>query len=235
MSTIVQAGLTPCQRRTRESACIMACLGLLIGLLVPTEVVQAFDELTVAQQLIYNKAHLSSTTAGQQISYSYRSHTAAGNPINDKVLLSISNAYKGDKRDVAVDFLSVERRMPLPDFTGFRGNPVIIAMLEHVAQSFGRETGGGVLYFRNRIRDALAKETVLIEQVTLDHNDRLIGTTRVTFSPFVDNAYLARIPEYSRAIFLIVLSDDVPGGVFSVAVKSSHDGVTDFEREIVID
>ncbi len=235
MSSAVQSSPTSCRHTTGGRFWVTATRGMLIGLLVFTGVAQAFEKLTAAQNMIYDKAHLSNTAAGQQINYRYRSQIAENDPVDDRVLLSIEKAHKDDKRDVVVDFLSVERRMPFPDFTAYRGNPVIIAMLEHIAQSFGRETGGGVLYFRNRIRDALAKENTQIEQISVNYSDRTIDATRVFFSPFVDDSYLAEMPEYTRATFSIILSDDVPGGVFSVAVKSSQDGVTGFEREIVIE
>lgn len=207
----------------------------LIGLLALSGVAQAFENLTAAQNLVYDTAHLSNTVAGQQISYRYRSQIATEEIIEDRVSLSIKKTHKDDKRDVALDFLSAERRMPFPDFTGFRGNPVIIAMLEHIAQSFGRETGGGVLYFRNRIRDALAKESTRFEPITASYNGNTIDATRVFFSPFAGDPYLAERPEYTGAILSITISDKVPGGVISVAAKSSKNDVTYFEREIVIE
>lgn len=212
-----------------------AARAVFIGLIALSGVAHAFENLTVAQNLVYDTAHLANTVAGQQISYLYRSQIATEEVIEDRVSLSIKKAHSDDKRDVALDFLSTERRIPFPDFTGFRGNPVIIAMLEHIAQSFGRETGGGVLYFRNRIRDALAKESTQIKPVTANYNGNTIDATRVLFSPFAGDPYLAERPEYTSTILSITISDKVPGGVIGVAAKSSKNGVIYFAREILIE
>ena len=235
MTSAVQSDPVTWRHTMGRCCCVMTILVVLIGLVALSGVAQAFEKLTAAQNLVYDTAHLSNTLAGQQINYRYRSQMATDVIIEDRVSLSIKKTHEDDKRDLVVDFLSAERHMPFPDFNAFRGNPVIIAMLEHIAQGFGRETGGGVLYFRNRIRDALAKESTRIELVTIEFKDRTIEATRVLFSPFVGDAYLAERPEYTHAAFSITLSNEVPGGVVGIAVTSSHNGVTYFEREIVIE
>lgn len=215
--------------------CFTTIRALLIGLVAVGATAHAFDQLTTAQNLVYGTAHLSNTRAGQQIIYRYRSQKSDDDIVNDRVLLSIVKNHDDDKRDVVLDFLSAERHIILPDFNEFRGNPVIIAMLEHIAQTFGRETGGGVLYFRNRIRDALAKDSTGVEKISVDNGAMTIAATRVSFAPFVDDSYLAEKPEYTGARFSIVLSDEVLGGVVGVAVKSGQNDLAYFEREIVFE
>jgi len=208
---------------------------MLISLVAASAAAQAFEQLSAAQNLLYGRAHLSNTLAGQQIRYRYRSQKSVDDIVNDRVLLSITKSHDDDKRDVALDFLSAERHMILPDFNEFRGNPVIIAMLEHIAQSFGRETGGGVLYFRNRIRDALADSSTGIEDITVDFGATTIAATKVSFSPFIKDRYLAGKPEYTGATISIVLSEEIQGGVVGVAVKSGQNDAAYFEREIVFE
>jgi hypothetical protein len=215
--------------------CIITIRAALIGLLVAGATAHAFEQLTPAQNLVYGTSHLSNTRAGQQILYRYHSQSSADDNVNDRVLLSITKSHDDDKRDVVLDFLSADRHMILPDFNEFRGNPVIIAMLEHIAQSLGRETGGGVLYFRNRIRDALADSHTNIEEITMDYGATTIAATRVSFAPFINDSYLAEKPEYTGATFSILLSEEVQGGVVGVAVKSGQNDAVFFEREIVFE
>ena len=226
--------ITGRHRRDRKF-CILTIRAVLIGLLVASLTAHAFEQLTPAQNLVYGTSHLSNTQAGQQILYRYRSQMSADDIVNDRVILSINKSHGDDKRDVALDFLSADRHMMLPDFNDFRGNPVIIAMLEHIAQSFGNETGGGVLYFRNRIRDALADSSTGIEEITLDYGATTITTTRVSFAPFINDSYLAEQPEYTGATFSILLSEEVPGGVVGIAVKSGQSDAVFFEREVVFE
>lgn len=197
--------------------------------------VLAFEQLTTAQNLVYNTAHLSNTVAGQQINYRYLSQSSQAGTISDRVSVSVTQIHDEERRDVVLDFLSAERRMGFPDFTAFRGNPIIIAMLEHIAQGFGQETGGGVLYFRNRIRDALAKPDTRIEPVMVKYNNKTADATQIRFSPFVGDVYLVEKPEYTTATFYITLSKEVPGGVVAIAVKSSKNYPTYFEKEITLE
>ncbi len=234
LSSVLSNRITA-RRPLDRKFCITSLRAMLIGLVAAAAAAQAFDQLTEAQNLVYGREHLSNTLAGQQILYRYRSQKSADDIVNDRVLLSITKSHDDDKRDVVLDFLSADRHMILPDFNEFRGNPVIIAMLEHIAQSFGRETGGGVLYFRNRIRDALADSSTGIEEINVDFGATTIAATRVSFAPFIKDRYLAQKPEYTGARFSIVLSEEVPGGVVGVAVKSGQNDAVYFEREIVFE
>ncbi len=216
-------------------SCISKIQVVLVVFAASGPTAHAFDQLTPAQNLVYNKTHLINTQAGQQITYRYQSQVSDDDIVNDRVLLSIVKSHDDDKRDVVLDFLSAERHVAFPDFNGFRGNPVIIAMLEHVAQSFGRETGGGVLYFRNRIRDALARDSTEVEETAANFGTTTVAATRVSFSPFADDQYLAEKPEYTSARFSIILSEKIPGGVAAVTVKSVRGDTTFFEREIAFE
>ena len=210
---------------------LLICV-LMLEAIVAT--VHAF-ELTPAQRLVYDTPHLSNTVDGQRISYRYRSLEHGNDVVNDRVSLSISEGREKGRRNVIVEFLSAERRMVLPEFTDYRGNPVIIAMLEHIAQAFGKETGGGVLYFRNRIRDALAQDNLEIERLNMEYDGKTVAARRVNFLPFAGDRYLGGQPEFTGAVFMIVVSEQVPGGVIAVGVKSVQDGVVFFEREITIE
>ena len=229
-----QTGTAPVSRAKACRIGRAARTGLLVCLTVFAGALQAFENLTPAQTLIYGTSHLANTVSGQQIVYLYRGRMAEGELVEDRATLSINASYDGDKRDVALDFLSAERHLALPDFTAFRGNPLIIAMLEHIAQSFGRETGGGVLYFRNRIRDGMAAKDARIEKTGVEYGGNTVDATRLTFEPFAGDPYLAERPEYTSAVFSITLSAEVPGGVVGVAARSGDGVGNGFVREISI-
>ncbi len=204
-------------------------------LAVLSPVAHAFKELTPAQKLIYDHSHLANTIKGQSLIYQYTSKSQTAGQKNDRITLSINQVHNNDKRDVVLDFLSGEQRMPFPDFNEFRGNPIIIAMLEHIAQSIGSETGGGVLYFRNRIRDALAADSILLQDKEIIWDGNPVQSTRLVFSPFLNDAYLAERPEYKYSEFSIVLSDEVPGSIVGISVESQKDGLVYFSRGLELD
>lgn len=191
----------------------------------------AFDKLTEAQAWIYDRSHLANTTDGQVLVYGYTGVDNDAPIADDKTTLSITAAHENDRRDVELEFLSGEQNLPLPPFSGFRGNPIIIAMLEHIAQNLSEQTGGGALYFRNRIRDALASEQVVLSKASIEYANKQLSSTVLTFSPFKADEYLGTHPIFRESEFTIQLSDDAPGGVISVQV-SARAGDEVYERHL---
>jgi len=89
------------------------CAAALLSLALSSLNTAAFEELSEAQSLVYQTAHLSQTSLGQKITYDY---TAAfgQETMSDVATINIDAVGDDDKRDVAVNFLSEERRLTLP-------------------------------------------------------------------------------------------------------------------------
>lgn len=208
-------------------------LSLGTSLLVAVHATQAlaFDELNEAQSWIYDRSHLANTKEGQKLTYRYAGADGVDMTVDDEASVLIVATHDDGRRDVEVDFLSDERRLDLPPFRGFRGNPVIIAMLEHVAQNMSEQSGGGALYFRNRIRDSLASKEVELRQEPVSVAGKEYAATSLTFYPFSNDKYLSGNELMKTAKFSIELSDDVPGGVISVQVSAKTDDEV-FERSL---
>jgi len=184
----------------------------------------AFDRLAPAQALVYETRHLANTGTGDELAYRYTRQEADLPEVQDRATLDIVMAHDDDRRDVQVDFLTGERHLTLPDFEGWRGNPILLAMLEHVAQELSAGAGGGALYFRNRIRDAMAGDGAVLERIDTDWQGERVAATRLHFRPFEGDAYLGARRGYAGTEFELVFSDAVPGGVVSVRVDASDDG-----------
>jgi len=195
---------------------------------------QAFDELAPAQSLIYATPHLANTAAGDTLEYRYTRRGPDVPDLQDSATLDVVTEHEDGRRDVQVTFLSEERRVPLPDFDGWRGNPILLAMLEHVALEMSAETGGGAVYFRNRIRDAMASEQAELDSVQAEWRDEGIEATRLRFQPFVGDAYLGGRPDYTATEFSLVLSEAVPGGVVSVEVDANDNGALLHSRRLTL-
>lgn len=208
---------------------LWACLAILIA---SSPAAWAFDKLTEAQSWVYDRGHLANTDEGQILKYRLVGEGAGENQtqsIEDQASVSVKATHSDGRRDVEIDFLSEDRHIALPPFSGYRGNPIIIAMLEHIAQSMSARSGGGALYFRNRIRDALASEDVELQKKNTRYNNTDILATVLTFYPFVEDQHLAADDILRQASIDIELSDDIPGGVVSVAVTARNDDQV-FER-----
>lgn len=196
--------------------------------------VHAFEKLTQAQALIYETGHLSNTEAGNVVGYHYAAIDDDAEPVTDVATLTIAKSLPEGRRDVEVNFLTDERHLPLPVFPGYRGNPIIIAMFEHIAQSMGADTGGGTLYFRNRIRDALADKSVTVEHARAQYAEQEIETSRITFSPFTNDTYLEPASVLRDSLFTVQFSDEVPAGVLDITV-TAQSGEQQFSRILTLE
>lgn len=183
-----------------------------IGFLT-TKTALAFEELNEPQKLIYDTNHLEKTSTGNSIAYDYSYLNRTNDEkIDDKVILLINQERDDAYRDLSIEFLSDERKLHLPDFKNHRGNPVIIGMLEHLAQTMGQQTGGGALYFRNRIKDKLADDS--LEILTSD------ARSEFSFAPFKNDPYVADQIAITESVITIAFSRDVPGQLLSIEYVS---------------
>ena len=210
--------------------------GLLMLALSPGA--SAFNDLTRLQNLVYDTPHLDNTRATDKVIYDYiYTHIDSEEPVHDNVTLTIHHERDEGRRDVTVDFLSGEHRLPLPAFDDYRGNPVIIAMLEHLAQSMGRDTGGGALYFRNRIRDSLAERDTHIRDGVEEKTDTPYAYkaySEFVIKPFVGDPYLAERPEYTQAQITFRFSQSVPGQLVSIKLQSGPSDQPKITRELIL-
>ena len=196
-------------------------LGAALALGLGAAAAHAFEAeaLNDAQALIYETPHLASTEAGDELGYAWTARAGDAAAETDRATLTVAAAHADGTRDVTLDFLSGERRLELPDFDGWRANPVLLAAFERFAQDFASDAGSGALYFRNRMRDALA-DAPTTEAVTLDYGGRSVEATRIEFAPFANDPYVGARPAFARAVVRLELSEAVPGGVLSAAVES---------------
>jgi len=221
------------------SACAAATgfaltIGLAMGLMSLGNPAIAFDELNEAQTLLFDSPHLMNTREGQSISYNYRSKVDEEQPVEDVVTINVTAQVDEERRDVEINFLTDERHLVLPPFPGYRGNPVLMAMLERIAREIGEDTGGGVLYFRNRIRDGLAGDNVRIEKRTMSVNDNDVDATVLQFQPFENDQRIEPDSIFSEATFTITLSNTVPGSIVEVGINTPSQGPSAFSRQLTI-
>lgn len=190
-------------------------------------IVSAFEELKPAQKLIYDHDHLRKTEANQVLQYNFSLAGKDIEAIEDVVQVTIKNKVDEELRDVSIEFLSDDKNMFLPDFDAYRGNPVIIAMLEYSARYVGEASGGGTLYFRNRIRDQMAAD-IGVQTAQSSFNGTSIATNTISFKPFEGDANLVSmsLEQFENMVYTITLSDDVTGGVAEITIESKDDSGT---------
>ena len=227
-------------RRAAGTRAALLLGGLALGTAAPLSPALGFDAdaLSPAQKLVYETPHLAGTEPGDELGYAYSSAgDAGGGPApaaTDRATLTVAAAHEDGRRDVRLDFLSGERRLELPSFDGWRANPVLLAAFERFAQDFASAGGGGALYFRNRMRDALVAGATT-EAVELVFDGAPVAATRIELRPFENDPYVGARPGFADAVVRLELSDEVPGGVLSAAVVSGSAPGAPPRRELRLD
>ncbi len=174
-------------------------------------------ELNAAQTLIYDTNHLEGLEKGTEIHYDYVKSSSFDDGFTDNATLRITEAHENHRKDLNLTFLSGDKEIVLGPFHGFRTNPVIMAVLERDVREMSRMIGGGALYFRNRIREEMARDPE-IDTVNISHDGKKLNATRIEFKPFINDPMIDRFMEFKQKTYSIFLAKDVPGSLVRVDI-----------------
>jgi hypothetical protein len=110
------------------------------------------------------------------------------------------------------EFLTGPRNLPYPAARGFRGNPLLLFALDRDARELASATGGGMHWFRQRIRQAFAEAAEeRATEVVLD--DRRVPAREFRIVPFGGEA---RARRFQARRYAFVLAEAVPGGIHTI-------------------
>lgn len=177
-------------------------------------VADGLQPLSPAQVALFNSNHLKSIHEPATLRYSFN-HAATGRDFSDTVVLGIKPHVDG-RKDVGVNFLSGDRRMPFMPAMGFNGNPALMFFLEHDVAEMNKATGGSRTYFRNRIREAFVDRAEL-RPVSISYDGKQESGTEITLTPFRNDPIIARFGRLQEKSYRFVLSDAVPGTIYQIA------------------
>jgi hypothetical protein len=175
-----------------------------------------------AEVLLFETDHLARMKAPATLVYEFRKLSNVEPTFTDSVQLDVSRS-KGQLRAV-LHFLSGERKRDLPMVDDVHGNPVLLGFLERDIAEMKRLTGGSAMYFRKRIRMALANGAQVTPQ-RITYQGKAIQGQAVRIQPYVDDPLHARFENYVRKTYTFVISDAVPGGVYRVHTSLANAGV----------
>ena len=172
-----------------------------------------------AEVLLFETDHLARMKAPATLVYEFRRQSNVEPAITDSVQLDVSR----DKGQVhaALRFLSGKHKQALPEVDDAHGNPVLLGFLERDIAEMKRLTGGSVLYFRKRIRLALANGAQVTPQ-RITYAGKTLEGKAIRIQPYLDDPLQARFENYVRKTYTFVLSDHVPGGVYRVSTTLAN-------------
>ncbi|MDE3012122.1 MAG: hypothetical protein KGI67_14655 [Pseudomonadota bacterium] len=176
---------------------------------------------SIAERHLFMDDHLRALPGRATVlSYHFVKAGSFETPFDDRVIEEIGapDAAADNGRPVKVEFLSGSHKMDLPPIEGAKGNPVIMGFLEHDVREMSRITGGGGsqgAYYKKRLRMAMVA-TNESHKVAVKWNGKEVAAEEFTLDPYKDDPARSRYARFANKLYSFVLSDQVPGGVYSL-------------------
>jgi hypothetical protein len=171
------------------------------------------DEITEAEKQLFLNDQLSSLKAPTTLSYTFKRSGSLEKPFEDKVEVRISE--EAGARKVNTACLSGTNKKEMPEVDGGLSNPALMCFLERDIAEMERLTGGKAAYFRKRIRLALS-EGPAAKPVKVSFGGKTVDAREYRIAPYSNDPNKQKFPKYVGKIYIFVLSDAVPGGIYRV-------------------
>lgn len=215
--------------RFRPSLTLAILAAVLAVILLSTAVVRAAEPATEGLVAgspaagIYGSDHLQGLPDKAQLVFDYRFEgSAMEKPFADDVSLAFSRGPgTDDDFDVEVTVFSKTRNQVIGPISATSVNPILLIFFQRDVTHMSNGTGGSQHYFRNAIRRSLQMpDQNSVHAITVDLDGREIAASEVSFKPFAGDANRARLRGFADKTYRVVLSPEVPGGIYEVETET---------------
>jgi hypothetical protein len=178
------------------------------------------QQAPAAADLLFERPQLQALSAGDRLNYSY-SFTSSdpnlfGPPFEDRIGLRVEPGDAPDKRNVAVDMFSAERRRAAGPFDAMTGNPLLSLMLEENLQRLAAIFQANPRYMKTAIRLALRD--------AIASPDRVEGfdgpAWKVEVAPFANDPHKARMRGLDTLTYRFRVSPAAPGEIYEIDIAA---------------
>ena len=176
------------------------------------------QDFSAAERLLLMSDQLHMLKPPATLNYSYRKSGSLEPGFTDSVNLKLARLPDGKCCQASGDFLTGERRTPLPEVEQAQGNPVILFFLERDIREMQRLTKGSTVYFRKRIRMALY-EAAKVSDARFTYKGKTVTGKEIVINPYKDDPNRAKFEKFTGKQYVFSLSDDVPGGVVAIRTQ----------------
>src|SRR4051812_37465703 len=151
----------------------------LVALAGATPLLAAADSaprLSEAQLLLFETPHLAALHPPLRLDYGFLREEERREPVRDAIRLEVRASAEEGRRDIFLEFLTGSRAIRYPPAHRFRGNPLLLFALDRDARELSAATGGSMVWFRNRIRQALA-QAAMTKRIVMPFQGHVIDAT----------------------------------------------------------
>ncbi len=194
----------------------------------------SFDEANIAgaNKLLFGTNHLESIKEPVQLVYDFKKTGVIGKSFEDKVTVSIKKVLPSGRKNLSFRFLTGRNKFRLPSANGVNTNFVFQAFLENDVRQMRRLTGGNEIFFRNRIRHALAGASQVVP-TTFELDGKTFKGKNIIIMPFSKKSVgivkggeklFSKFSKYTGKIYIFTLSDNIPGSFFQISAVTPSSG-----------
>ena len=176
--------------------------------------------LSPAQIALFETPHLANVERPQTLRYTYRQVGPDG--FEDTIGLRVYAINSDGTKDLAFEYLTGPHRVGFPGVTHFRGNPLLMLVLERDVTGMHAAAGLSASYFRNRIREAFV-DAASVAETTAERDGRTVTAREITVQPFAKEARLAQAAGLQAKIYRFTLIDAVPGMIEQIRIETPAD------------
>jgi len=176
----------------------------------------AAQEPPSAADILFERPQLQALKPGDSLNYSYsfRSSDSAlfGPSFDDRIGLRVEPGAAPDKKTVAVEMFSAERRRAAGPFDDMSGNPLLSLMLEENLQRLAAVFQANPRYMKTAIRLAL-RDAVATPDSAGDG-------WRVEVAPFKNDPHKARMHGLDTLTYTFRVSAAAPGEITEIDIAA---------------
>jgi hypothetical protein len=175
-------------------------------------------DVSVAEQRLFVDNHFKDVRGKVGLDYVFEKRGTLEAPVDDSAHVEVGRPEADGARSVQVDYLHGPHQVKLPSPGRVEGNPVILFFLEREVREMKRRTGGSELYFRKRMRMALANAAE-VKPVKRKVGGREVDALEIRIAPFRDDPMRSRYDALADKTYLLTLSEAVPGQVIELSTE----------------
>ena len=172
------------------------------------------DEMSSANVSLFIDEHLSEITEPSRIFYKFEKFSTLEDNFVGNVVLNIVKIDEEKKKYITFRYLKGRNKVRFPPQIGAKGNPVFMLFFERDARDMQRLTGGNALFFRSRIRHAIAATET--KEISLNFKGENISAQEITFKPFTKTKLKNRVNRYKTKEFRVTMSNKIPGYIYKI-------------------
>ena len=176
--------------------------------------------------LLFGTAMWDKAPAGSKLTYTFdktTSDAALGAPFKDQVVLTLGAGDDARSRTTEMQLFSGVNRKPAGPFPSDQQNPLLLVILENNVQELSGLFKANPRYLKNAIRKAW-RDNPKIEQAEDSIDGKPTAVTRVTVTPFVNDAEADRMKGLNTMSYTVDVSNGVPGYIAVIDIRASAMG-----------